>query len=92
MSVRLHYASRFASAAGTDREQVELDQPISVRELLESIAERHGNAFRLVTFASDGVLQPALMICVNDEHLLDPAEHLLRDGDEVLVLSAISGG
>jgi len=92
MTVRLHYANRFASAVGSNREELEIDGPVRIVELLQRLAHRHGDAFRQVAFANDGELQPALMICVNDEHLLDPSDYFLRDGDEVMILSAISGG
>lgn len=79
MKVTVRYAAQAREAAGTASETVELEGS-SVRDLLRRLAERHGNIF----------LHPSTLVFVRDEMVRGARE--LKPGDEVSIMTPISGG
>jgi molybdopterin converting factor small subunit len=79
-------------AAGRADEQVDIDRPCSVQDLIVGLASRHGDPLRRLLLDDRGSVQPALLLFVGDEQV-DPAGAVpLRDGDVVTVLSPMAGG
>jgi molybdopterin converting factor small subunit len=92
MKVVVRYLSQVKQAAGRSSEEVELDMPCSVRQLIPRLADRHGTSLRNVLLTVDGRIQPALLLFVGDTQLAANDDVPLTDGDEVLVMTPIAGG
>jgi molybdopterin converting factor small subunit len=87
MKVTVRYTAQVRRAAGVSVEEVHLDQPCTLAQLLRRLAERHGDAFgRMV------LLDGAALLFVNAEQVAAGAEQHLHDGDVVSVLGPIAGG
>lgn len=81
MTVRVLYFARIREELGMDAEEVDLLPGATVQEVLEELALRH----RIVR-----LMLPALRTGVNDRYV--PRGTVLRDGDEIALLSPVSGG
>lgn len=92
MQVTVEYEAQVKRAAGTRKEDVELDTPCSLQEFLTRIAETHGDPLRSLLFHADGHLQPSILVFVGDEQVQRDEVRQLRDRDIVTLLSPISGG
>lgn len=91
MRVAVRYMVQLRQAAGAPSEQVELERPCSVGELLTLMADRHGGRFRELLLDAAGEVRPALLLFVGDEQV-GPDRAPLRDGDVVTVLTPMAGG
>jgi molybdopterin converting factor small subunit len=92
MRVVVNYLAQLKQAAGTSSEQVEISAPCLVREFLVGLAQRRGARFRNLLLATDGGVQPTVLIFVDDEHIGPGGSTVLHDGAVVTLLSPIAGG
>ncbi|WP_425398722.1 MoaD/ThiS family protein [Aeoliella sp.] len=90
MTVTVSFGNRFADAMGRSATSVELDNNASLLGLLLLVAGQLEDGS--VSLLRDGQLASGTMVAVNDQLAIDPASTTLSDGDEVHILSAISGG
>lgn len=92
MRLTVRYMAQVKHAAGTAGDEVQLDAPCTVRELLAILAQRRGEALRRMLLDSAGQAQPTILIFLGDrqvwpDELLQP-----RDGEVLTILSPIAGG
>ncbi len=92
MKITVHYSAQFQPAAGTARECVEIDPPCTVQELVLGLAGERRAALQTMLLDGQRGLRPHVLLCVRDEQIEWDRPAALRDGDEVLLLSPISGG
>ncbi len=81
MTVRVLYFARVREDLGLDSEDVEITDGSTVQDLLDALVLRH----QMVR-----VLLPALRTGVNDRYAA--RDTILHDGDEIALLSPVSGG
>ena len=79
-------------ALNRSQDEVDLAQPCSAGSLLDRLSERHGKPFDDLVFQGPGELSPSILVCVGDKHIGNNPSYLLREGDQVTLLSVISGG
>jgi molybdopterin converting factor small subunit len=92
MKITIHYMAQLKHAAGRASEQVELDAPCKVLELVRRVADRHGDSLRRLLLDTAGAPQPTNLFFLGDSQI-QPSDSLqLQDGDVVTVLSPIAGG
>jgi molybdopterin converting factor small subunit len=91
MKVTVCYSGQLKAAAGAAREEHDVVDGCSVRELVLGVAERKGDPLRSLMLDSARGLRPHILVCIDDEQV-DWATQKLKAGDEVLLMSPISGG
>jgi molybdopterin converting factor small subunit len=79
-------------AAGRAIEEIELEHPCTVWELIARLARRDGGPLRRLLLDGQGSVQPALLVFVGDEQVSAGQAAVLRDGDVLTVLSPMAGG
>jgi molybdopterin converting factor small subunit len=89
MIVTVRYLAQLKQAAGQSAEQVSLDATCTVAELIALLAQRHAPLHH-VLLDEMGRVQPTLLLFVGDEQT--EAGRLLRDGDELTLMTPIAGG
>ena len=89
--VRVTVTAVLANYLGGQRDFiVEAD---SVRAVIEELAKKYGSEIRRRLFDEEGRLRRYINIYVNDRGLShQEIDMRLQDGDEVLILPAVSGG
>lgn len=92
MKLNIRYSAQARAATGLDREEIDLDEPISVHDLIVRLARQHGTAFRLLALDTHGCPHPALLVVLGDEQVRSGDHRLLKAGDSVTILTPISGG
>ena len=92
MQIRVSYAMQFRQLTGVPSQSIELPATSTLRDALESVCREHGEQVRAALFDSADEIQPSLLVCLNDEQMLTASDQPLQPGDEVFIMSAISGG
>jgi molybdopterin converting factor small subunit len=68
---------------------VALEEPGTIAALADVLGHRHPSLRRML-LTEDGAVQPTVLIFVGDEQAA--RDRLLRDGDEVTLMTPIAGG
>ena len=92
MKVTVNYTAQARDAAGTTSEHVDLSEGQTVRDLLEKVAEQHGDRLRMLLGGGDGKSHGAVLVVVGDEQVRPGDPRSLKEGDVVSILTPISGG
>lgn len=92
MKIRVEYAAQIKQAAGTASESIEVDAPCSVQQVVERIAEAHGEPLKSLLYDGSGTLHPSILLFVRDNQVRRDHHVQLTDNDVVTLLSPISGG
>ncbi len=92
MKVTFKFYAQVRQAAGAESEQVVMDDGADLATALEFAAGRHGEAFRKLVLDEFGVVRPSMLVMVNGVPAPRGGQRQLRDGDEITLRSAVSGG
>jgi molybdopterin converting factor small subunit len=92
VQVKLIYTTQLKDALGCAGEPVELSDSATLGELLDELGRRHGDTFQEFVWAAPGKLRASMIICIGNTTAHAELTTVLRDGDEILLLSPVSGG
>ncbi len=92
MKVRVWYTTQLKAALGRASESVEVEPPATLGKLLEQLAQQYGAAFQDLVLDASGQLRPSILLCIGDAQADADPGVALGEGDEVTIVSAISGG
>lgn len=92
MKLNVSYSGQARAAAGCGTEEFELPTAATLRDLLLAIASRHGERIKSLLATNPERGAPALLVFVGEEQVRWDAPPMLKAGDEVMLLSPISGG
>lgn len=92
MQITVEYAAQIKRAAGTPRDDIELESPATLADVVAAIAVKRGDALRGTLLSAQSTVHPSILIFVGDNQVRDAMDHPVQDGDVVTFLSPISGG
>ncbi len=92
MEITIVFTTQLKAALGSGQLTLSIDKDTTVRQVIESVAADHPDAFSRLVFDSDGNLLSSILLCVNDQQVDADRSEPLADGDTLTLLSAISGG
>lgn len=81
--------------AGKGEETLEFSaKRVTVKDVLEGLARRHGKAFEDYLYDSKGKVREHLQLLVNGKSvsLMEELETKLREGDQVAIVPPVGGG
>src|SRR2546428_2371220 len=68
MNVTVRYLAQAREAAGRASEEIELDGPTTLHDLIVRLARQHGSAFAKMALDGAGGPHPSLLVVIGDEH------------------------
>jgi molybdopterin converting factor small subunit len=92
MRIAVKFQAQLKQAAGTACEQIDIEPPCSVRQLVLQLTERHGRGLQQFLLDPSGRVQATVLLFVGDEQVRSEDRVALQDGDVVTVLSPMAGG
>ena len=92
MKVTVIYAAQARVAVGLGSEELELDGPTSVHDLVVRLARRHGTAFGRLALDANGRPHPSLLVAIGDDQVPSGALRKVASGETVTIITPISGG
>ena len=92
MVITVEYTAQRKRASGTAREDFELSDFGTLLDLVNAIADRHGEELARMLKTADGAPQATVIPFVGDDQTRWDAADALSNGVTVTLLSPISGG
>jgi len=92
MKVKVIYTTQLKIALDRASDDIELAAPATVGDLFDRISDLRGETFDKLARAADSELSPALLICIGDQCIGRDFSAKLHAGDELTLLSPVSGG
>ena len=96
MKVTVDYLGSVKQTLGLKQpEQMQLEDDVSLVDLLSMLAEKHGDAFKESVYEpKDSDLKPYYILSINGVMLnqLNGLETVLKDGDKLIFLPVVTGG
>ena len=92
MKVTVKYAAQARVATGIPSEEVELDGPLTIEDLIVRLAGRHGSAFQRLALDGQGRPHPSLMLVIGDDQVRPGDRRRVASGETITILTPISGG
>ena len=92
MSITFRYTSQLAGAAGSSEEIVEAETSTDLLGLLRDLSEKHGYEFAKFVVDAEGEAVATLVVAVNGVQVSLDDPVALGEGDEVMLITPMSGG
>ncbi len=92
MQLTIRYETLLKRATGVATQTLEIAEPCDVREVVKQLAEEVGDSVRPMLLDSSGQLQRSLLLFVNDQQIVGDMQCTVTDGDDVTLMTPISGG
>lgn len=92
MKVTVRYLAQAKEAAGRASEEIALDGPTTVQDLIVRLARRHGPAFERMALNGSGTPHPSLLVVIGDEQVRPGEVRPLAGGETITLMTPISGG
>jgi MoaD family protein len=93
MNIHIKLNAQLRAAAGTASDSVTLSKDQNtLSSLCAELVARYGTVFSGILFEDNGSITRSVIIVVNGNRIADFSATKLSDGDEVMLLSPISGG
>ncbi|MBI3855834.1 MAG: MoaD/ThiS family protein [Planctomycetes bacterium] len=92
MKVTVKYAAQARVATGLSSEELDLDEPTTIHDLVVRLARQHGSAFRRLALDANGCPHPSLLVAVGDDQVRPGDHRKVAAGETVTIITPISGG
>jgi len=95
MRIKVHYLGLVRKKMGTREEEFEVKEGSLLSDLLDEVAKTHGQNLKGMLDADRGnIIDPTYIVTVNGilADRLDGIKTQLKNGDEVALMTLISGG
>ena len=92
MIIKLRFTAQIKDAAGLGSDNIALFENEKLQSLLRRLTERYDDKFRKILYDDKGRYHSSNLIVVNEEQIEYNENISLNDGDELILLSPVSGG
>ena len=92
MSITFRYTSQLAGAARKSEEIVEVETGADLLGLLRDLSAKHGHEFAKFVVDAEGEAVATLVVAVNGVQVSLDDPVALGEGDEVMLITPMSGG
>jgi molybdopterin converting factor small subunit len=92
MKVTVKYGAQARVATGISIEEVDLDEPLTIHDLVIRLARQHGTAFRRLALDANGCPHPSLLVAIGDDQVRAGDHRKVASSETVTILTPISGG
>jgi len=92
MKVTVKYAAQARVATGVSTEELDLDEPTTIHDLVIRLARQHGSAFKRLALDANGCPHPSLLVAIGDDQVRAHDHRKVAAGETVTIMTPISGG
>ena len=92
MTIKLRFTAQIKDAAGIGSDSIILFENEKLQSLLRRLPERYGEEFRKILYDDKGRYHSSNLIVLNEEQVEYDENKSLNNGDELIILSPVSGG
>jgi len=92
MTVTINYKGQIATEAGTESEDLHLNEPLPLIEILQALSEKATDAVDDFIFDDERMPRRSLLVVVNDEQVIDFQNTIIKEDCVISLLPPIAGG
>jgi MoaD family protein len=95
MKIKVHYISLVKSFTKTSQDELDLKEDTVLSDLLDKIANKYGKQFSTEVYnPSKKEMKPTFVAMINGIHMdqLKGINTPLKDGDNIILMSLMTGG
>ena len=92
MTVTINYKGQIATEAGTESEDLHLNEPLPLIEILQALSEKAADAVDDFIFDEERMPRRSLLVVVNDEQVIDFQNTIIKEDCVISLLPPIAGG
>ncbi len=92
MQLTIRYETLLKRATGVATQTLEIAEGCDVRDVVSRLAQEASDAAKSMLVDASGSVQPSLLIFVNNRQVTASESCKVTSGDEVTLMSPISGG
>lgn len=92
MNIKLRFTAQLKDKAGLGTDQIVLNPNEKLQSLLRRLVEKYGHGFGEILFDEKGFYRNSNLIALNGYQVNYIENNNLKEGDEVTILSPVSGG
>jgi molybdopterin converting factor small subunit len=95
MKVKVHYLSLVKSFTKTSQDEFDLSQDVPLSELLCGVAEKYGKPFTQEVYDPTKKEMKSTFVTMVNGVLMDQLQGIntpLKDGDNIIIMSLMTGG
>ena len=94
MKVEVKFFTSLREITGKKVDQIQMQDAITVNELVKMLSEKYGKKFREYIYDKDGVTQEFLSFLVNGKNInkMQGFDTKLEDQDVIAILPPVGGG
>jgi len=94
MKVEVKFFTSLREITGKKTDEIQLQDTITVKELLTMLSEKYGKNFHEYIYNKNGKVQAFLSFLVNGKNInvLEGLDTKLKQGDTVAILPPVGGG
>ena len=95
MRIKVHYLSLVKSFTKTSQDEFDLKEAAPLSELLCNVAEKYGKAFTQEVYDPDRKEMKSTFVAMVNGVLMDQLQGIstqLKDGDNIIIMSLMTGG
>lgn len=95
MKISIRLFTTLRELAGSSKETLNFKKNVvSVKDALDKLADKHGNAFKCELFNNEKEVRERFQILINGKNArsMKGLDTMLKEGDEVAILPPVGGG
>ena len=92
MRITVKYSAQARIATGRGSEEIDLEEPTTVHDLVIRLARQHGTAFRRLALDANGCPHPSLLVAIGDDQVRPGDHRRVAQGEIITIITPISGG
>ena len=92
MKIKVKYTAQLKRAVGRGDEVVDLKENSFIKDLLNLLFQKEKEAFEDMVFSAEGVFLESVLIILNGQQMAYDSSEMLKENDELVIMSPIAGG
>ena len=95
MKIKVHYLSLVKSFTKTSQEEFKIKEAATLSEVLHDVAEKYGNPFTQEVYDPEHKEMKSTFVAMVNGVLMDQLQGVntpLKDGDNIIIMSLMTGG
>jgi len=92
IELKIRFTAQLKDRAGLATDSIKIDANNKLQDLLKLLIEKYGESFGKILFDTDGSYRNSNLIVINQYQVNYNENTQLNDGDEIALMSPISGG
>lgn len=92
MKIKFQFTSQIALLAGRDEETIEIQESATIQQAMNKLLANKSDDFKKLIFTDSHKLLQAILLIKNDNQIEYDDSSPLKDGDEIIIFSPMSGG